>query len=293
MPYLEQALHSILTQTFTDFELVVLDNGSGDGSLAFVRSVADVDPRVKVYSEPTPLGMVGSSNAVIARSTGDLVARMDADDVSGPCRLERQVHLLGIRPDAAIIGIIGDGIDQWGNHVRPRDRSRLLETNPLAPCDHGSIMFRRDVFDRAGGYRDGTDGFEDQDLYRRMTAHGKLLVLTEGLFSYRFHLTNWTTAYLDQYEGNAFVQLAAQRIWAGSEAPRVSRAILNGTSKRKALQMLVYGTWGVVSPRTLRRVLSVLVRLRDARAAIRLRLDGQREPYEWVSPHAGNFSESR
>ncbi len=289
MPYLEQALHSILAQTFTDFQLVVLDNGSEDGSLAFARSVAAVDPRVEVYSEPAPLGMVGSSNAVIERSTGRFVARMDADDVSAPLRLERQVHLLESRPDAVMIGIIGDGIDQWGNRVRPRDRSRLLEMNPLAPCDHGSIMFRREVFDRAGGYREGTEGFEDQDLYRRMTAYGKLLVLTEGLFSYRFHLRNWTTSYLDQYEGNAFAQLAAQRIWAGSRAPRVTRTILSGVPKKRALQMLVYGTWGAVSPRTLRSVLAVLVRLRDARAALRLRLDGRREPYEWVPRTQANF----
>ena len=281
MPYLKDSLGSILSQTFADFELVVLDNGSQDDSLAFARSLSAVDERVKVYSEPRPLGMVGSSNAVIQKAKADLVARMDADDISSARRLERQVDLFKAQPDAVLVGILGNGIDTFGNHVKPRDRSRLLDVSGLAPCDHGSIMFRREVFERAGGYRAGTEGYEDQDLYRRMSKHGKLLILTEGLFSYRFHLSNWTTGFLDRYEGNAYAQLAAQRIWAGARAPSFRSSMLRGCSPGRAAQILLYGTWGAVSPRTLRFLLGRLVWVRDWRAVAKLKREGRREPYEW------------
>ena len=292
MPYLKDSLGSILSQTFTDFELVVLDNGSRDDSLAFARSLSAVDQRVKVYSEPEPLGMVGSSNAVIQKASADLVARMDADDVSSPFRLERQVDLFRSRPDVVLVGILGDGIDGSGKHVKPRDRSRLLDVSGLAPCDHGSIMFRRDVFERAGGYKAGTEGFEDQDLYRRMSQHGKLLVLTERLFSYRFHLSNWTTGFLDRYEGNAYAQLAAQRIWAGVRAPRFRPSMLRACSPARGAQILLYGTWGSLSPRSLRFILGRLVWVRDRRATARLKREDRKEPYEWSFSHEGKSAEA-
>lgn len=292
MPYLKDSLGSILSQTFEDFELVVLDNGSDDDTLDFARSLAAVDQRVKVYSEPQPLGMVGSSNAVIEKASADLVARMDADDVSSPLRLERQVDLLRSRPDAVLVGILGDGIDGSGKHVKPRDRSRLLDVSGLAPCDHGSIMFRRDVFERAGGYRPGTEGYEDQDLYRRISQYGKLLILTERLFSYRFHLSNWTTGFLDRYEGNAYAQLAAQRVWAGARAPRFRLSMLRGCSPARGAQILLYGTWGCVSPRSLRFILAELVRVRDRRAVTRLQRMGREEPYEWSFSEEGKVTET-
>lgn len=285
MPYLELAVGSILSQTFTDFEFVILDNGSTDGSVQLLEGFAEQDARVRLFVEPRPLGMVGSSNAAVAKSSGALVARMDADDLSRPQRLERQVDVLSRRPDAALVGVLGDAIDGFGRRAKPRDRSRLFGSNSLAPCDHGSIMFRREIFDRVGGYREGTEGFEDQDLYRRITKHGKLLVLTELLYSYRFHLSNWTTALLDRWEGGAFRQLAAQRIWAGVRAPRLEVGAIRGHPPGAALQSLIYGTWGHLSPRSLRRILQFFVVLRDRRAALRLTRSGRQDPYEWSFAH--------
>ena len=179
-PYLGAAIDSILGQTLRDLELVIVENGSSDGSRQTARRAAARDPRVRIVEHPKPLGIVGAGNAGVAAARAPLVARQDQDDLSDPRRLERQVAALERDRAAVASGTLCDGIDDGGRCVRPRDRWRLVGRSPLPPFPHGSLCVRREVFTRVGGYREGTHRWEDIDLMLRLEREGRVLVLPRG-----------------------------------------------------------------------------------------------------------------
>src|SRR5215213_10236590 len=146
-PYLDASIGSILGQTFREFEFVILDDGSTDASNRILRDWARKDARIRLIENRQALGPVGSSNHVAREARAPLLARMDADDISHPSRLEQQWRILRERPDVALIGTLWQGIDRRGLEVRPRDRWRLVNRSLFAPFPHGSIMFRRESFD--------------------------------------------------------------------------------------------------------------------------------------------------
>lgn len=191
LPFLDQSINSILTQTFSNFEFVIFDDGSTDGSVERLRHWATRDSRIHLHESKTRLGLSGSSNAVVANARAPIVARMDADDVAHPDRLKRQWEIIENRPDVAVVGTLCIGIDASGREVRPRDRWRLVRRSVYIPFPHGSAMFRREVFERVGGYDDTLHG-EDQILFLKMAAHGRVLTLPDVLYSYRYHTKNAT-----------------------------------------------------------------------------------------------------
>src|SRR5688572_6642947 len=176
LPFLDDSVNSILTQTFTDFEFVIFDDASTDGSVERLRQWAVRDNRIKLHESTTQLGLSGSSNAVVTHARAAIVARMDADDVAHPDRLRRQWQIIETQPDVAVVGTLCIGIGANGREVRPRDRWRLLRRSSYIPFPHGSAMFRRDVFDRVGGY-DDTPGGEDQKLFSKMATQGRVVTL--------------------------------------------------------------------------------------------------------------------
>ena len=187
-PYLDAAVASILAQTHRELELVIGDDGSTDGSLERAAEWARRDSRVKLHRSEEGRGPARSSNWVVRLATHDIVARMDADDLSGPRRLEAQVAALAGRPGVVLVGTLAEFIDSRGRQVRPAIRSNLRNlASHRAPFTHGSIMFRRAAFERAGGYRPECDYWEDQDLYWRMAEVGQLLVLPQVHYSYRYN----------------------------------------------------------------------------------------------------------
>ena len=160
-------------QTWTDFEFVILDDGSDDDSLEILHRWAERDARIRVVEGGRSRGPVGSSNLVVAHSRAPIVARMDADDVATPDRLERQLQALDRNPDAVLVGSVWEGIDRQGRVVRDPDLSALFANRFAAPFAHGSIMFRRSAFDKVGGYRRACEFWEDLDLSLRMARHGR------------------------------------------------------------------------------------------------------------------------
>lgn len=190
LPWLDDAVRSVLAQTFTDFELVIVDDASTDGTSDCLDTWQRRDPRIRVVHSREPLGLVGSSNAAVAASCGALVARMDADDVCHPERLARQVAVHDASPGTALVGTLMEGIDHDGRVVRPIDRWRLVRRSGFAPFPHGSVMMPRALFERSGGYRRGCEYFEDLDLYFRLARLGRILVIPEALYRYRFHVGN-------------------------------------------------------------------------------------------------------
>ncbi len=319
--HLHASIESILGQSFDDFEFVILDDASTDASLEIARDWARRDPRIRLVASREALGLVGSSNAVVREARAAVCARMDADDVAHPDRLRRQWEVLAAHPDACLAGTLWDGIDERGHPVRPRDRWRLLRRSPFAPFPHGSIMFRRAVFMEIGGYCAAADFWEDLDLFHRMGARGRVLVLPDVLYHYRFHrgssrlvvpraplmeaLTLMRRCMAIRARGgdytplleapetsesrravdhvHALVSLGSARLWGG-HAPAllphlsVLRAAPPGAA---VLHALLLGTWGEVSPATLRWALRGFVRLRDLLAGVAL---GDGRPVEWRFP---------
>lgn len=189
--HLDEAISSIQTQSFADFECIIVDDGSTDRSLQLALARAATDRRIRAHSQ-APTGIAAALNRGVALANGPLIARMDADDVAEPARIGRQVGLMRERPG---IGAMGSGytvIDARGRPLRkvvpvlePDEiRARLLAGNCMA---HPTMMMRRDIVVAAGGYRAAFPLCEDYDLWLRLSEMSDLANLAEPLLRYREH----------------------------------------------------------------------------------------------------------
>jgi glycosyltransferase involved in cell wall biosynthesis len=290
LPFLSESIQSILDQTLTNFEFVILDDGSTDGTDRVLRDYQQKDSRVRICESKHRLGLAASSNFVVANSSASLIARMDADDICEPERLQRQWQVMRDNPRVGVVGTLCDGIDVNGKQVRSRDRSRIRRRSEFPPFPHGSAMLRRALFEEVGGYRRECEGREDQDLFRRMGARSQVVTLPEVLYHYRYHLQNFSVANearsmsphsLSSPEGlSSLYSLGAMRLWAG-HSPSILRAIINDPSGKWTLQKLIVTTWAVwgsLHPNSLRSISRLVVRTRDLFAGVRV-TDGRF--YEW------------
>lgn len=191
--YLREAVESVRAQSFGDFELIAVDDGSKDDSLAILREYEARDPRVRIISRPNT-GIVGALNDGIAAATGELIARMDSDDASTPDRFEKQVAFLRERPDHVLVGSQVMLIDSEGAALCPKqdteytheaiDRAHLAGRWPLV---HPTVMMRRQAVLTVGNYRQKYQWLEDLDLFLRLAEVGKLASLKDVLLRYRLH----------------------------------------------------------------------------------------------------------
>jgi len=288
--FLAESITSILKQTFQDYEFVIFDDGSTDGSRDIIHEWALRDSRIKVFEGSECSGLSGSANRSVSKCQAEIVARMDADDISHPDRLERQLHVLENEPDVVAVGTLCVGIDATGSQVRPRDRWRILRRSNYVPFPHGSAMFRRSVFDSIGGYSNCHVTGEDQDLLLRMRKKGRVVTLPDVLYSYRYHTHNATLgnglSLINQshaFNGNqlaAFYMVGAMRLWAGHK-PMILRELLTNDSLKwnhHRLVTLASASWGNVHPASLRSVLCLLIYARDMIAGLQIK---EGTPYEW------------
>jgi glycosyltransferase involved in cell wall biosynthesis len=189
--FLREAVESVLAQTYHDFELIVVEDSSSDDSLAILQSFAD--RRIRIIRHQTNMGAAVSRNDALAAARGELVAIMDADDVCAPTRLERQAAFLDANSEVGLVGCgIYDNIDTSGvalqtSHL-PEDNEAIQQTLMQRWCFlHSSIMFRKRLFERVGGYRKEFEPAEDHDLVLRMMEHCPAHNLHEPLVSYRLN----------------------------------------------------------------------------------------------------------
>lgn len=189
-PYLREAIDSILGQTFTDFELLILDDGSTDGSLGIVRSYNDT--RIRVLVEPHR-GLEAIRNKGLQEACANYIAWIDADDRCHPERLSRQVSYMNTHADTVAVGSWAQVIDKEGRLtgqmlIPPRGgqelRLRLCTENPII---NGSSMIRRDAALAVGAYRQGFPPAEDYDLWLRLSEAGEVANIAEPLYQLRIH----------------------------------------------------------------------------------------------------------
>lgn len=313
--YLDLAISSILDQSHADFEFLIGDDGSTDGSRERLIIWAKKDERIRlVFAGPGGQGPAGSSNWVTRLAHSPIVARMDADDLCGPDRLQAQLAALEANPDAVLVGSLFNCIDAAGTIVRRPSSRYIRDVHPgRVPFPHGSIMFRRDAFERAGGYRARCDFWEDMDLCWRMADLGRLLVLPEAHYSYRFNrghsrltaqrrkvelaldlagrcvaarrrgeehepLLAETLPADRRLAPSVFRAMADLRLQAGERPLILSRMLRHGALawNRETLAATAWAIWAAVSPGTLRAAGRMVADSRERR-----RGPVENRPYEW------------
>lgn len=191
--YVARAVESILAQTFDDFELLIIDDGSTDDTRQILERLAARDARVRVVSRPNT-GYVVALNELIGMARGELLARMDADDVALPERFARQVAYLRDHPEVVCLGGGTQTIDGAGRVVGLDEGRGLDHEEALAvalsgssPMVHPTIMVRRSAMEAVGGYQVRHWPAEDLDLYLRLAEVGRLARLPEAVLQYRYH----------------------------------------------------------------------------------------------------------
>lgn len=293
-PWLDACLRSIAAQDFTDFELVVLDDGSSDGTPAILADWAAREPRLRVERSAARLGAAGSSNRVMERASAPLVARMDADDLMLPGRLSAQVAFMAAHPAAVAVGGLAWTIDGSGRRVRPPDRARLLRDGPFAPFPHSSLVLRRSAWQAIGGYREEAEKWEDVDLFLRLAAHGEVWTLTRPVIEYRQnHATTRLADGLPRLERAmdsmcravldlpadprgrialpAYRHIGATALWGGGRPRLLGRILSHGELgwSRDSLATLAWAAAATTVPGVLRAILRRHLRHANARAELR------------------------
>jgi len=220
--YLREAVESVLAQTFVDFELVAIDDGSTDGSVAILEGYGD--PRIRIVSQPNG-GKTAAAQRGLDEARGRYVAILDADDRSAPERLALQAAYLDAHPDVVMVGSALGIIDERGERIGVRrypqsDASLRHAIAVYNPFGHSTIMYRRDAARKTGGY-DPRYVLEDWNLSLRLMRAGAAANLPQVLSEYRVRT--------DEVDA------------------RLVKTVLRGTIVARSLAHRVYGF-----PRTLR-----------------------------------------
>ena len=216
--FLAEAIDSVLTQSFADFEFLILDDGSTDSTRAIITSYAAIDSRIRPICRENR-GLVASLNELIAEARAPLIARMDADDICLPNRFMRQLVFLAAHPDYAVIGARCEDIDEHGDPW-PINAPPLPETHEeflvaiaaeqLLLC-HPAVMFRRDVVQAVGGYHAAFAHCEDLDLWLRLATVTRIGNLPEVLIRYRHYPDQVSSRHATQQQIGAAVARIAYR----------------------------------------------------------------------------------
>ena len=194
--YLVAAVESMLSQTYGEFECIVIDDGSTDRTQQLLADLAARDPRVRALRVPHG-GIVEALNAGLYAARGELIARMDSDDVSLPTRLEEEIRFLDENPDIIAVGskvLLVDPYDSplWEIDVKLEHgqiEEELLRGNGWA-LFHPTVVMRRHAIDKAGVYRPEYQWSEDVDLFLRLAQVGRLANLPKALLRYRQHFAS-------------------------------------------------------------------------------------------------------
>jgi len=194
--YLEEAIDSVLSQSFTDFELLLLNDGSTDNSLDILQGYTEKNARCKLYSFQN-MGRAKVRNEGIKHAKGEILFIMDADDVCLPNRFQVQIDFLKENPDCVVVGSKVLLIDPEGSplcelidlfHSSEIDGAHMASKGEGSRLFHPSAAIIKEAFWKVGGYRAEYPYAQDMDLFLRMAEIGKLANIPEVLLKYRQHL---------------------------------------------------------------------------------------------------------
>jgi len=190
--YVAEAVESILNQTFRDFEFLIVDDGSTDRTKSILETYALDDERIRLTSRPNT-GLVVALNEMLDKAQAPYIARMDADDIALPNRIERQVAYMRSHPDCAVVSgralVIdpdGDPLCEWFSEQihEEIDRAHINSLQGSCLC-HPAAMIRAESVRMVGGYRRDAWPAEDLDLWLRLAEIGRLAILPDLVLKYR------------------------------------------------------------------------------------------------------------
>ena len=204
--FISESIISIIEQTYTDFEFLIIDDGSTDNTWDILTNFAKCDKRIKIYRNPKRLGIVKTRNKLfsLVNSDSEYFAIFDADDISLPARLKIQLSYLRQNPKIGAIGSNIFIIDETGRAIcmrkYPQSYHEIKKTIlHRSPCCQPAVMIRKSVFAKVGGYRNGNfDRGNDYDLWLRIAAQSEIQNLPEILLKYRIQSLSVRSKYVKE-----------------------------------------------------------------------------------------------
>lgn len=217
--FLAEAIDSILAQSFTDFEFLILDDGSRDATPAMLRDYAAKDSRIRPIIRENR-GLVASLNQLLDEARAPIIARMDADDIAHPERFAKQMRFLADNPQCGIVGSWSTDIDEYGGPYmsggcdHPVEHEEFLHNiangGPLL-C-HPVVMYRRDIVLAQGGYHAAFKHCEDLDLWLRLASATQMANIPERLIKYRHYLGQVSKRHATEQQVGAAIAYEAWRL---------------------------------------------------------------------------------
>jgi glycosyltransferase involved in cell wall biosynthesis len=283
------SIDSILAQSFRDFELLIVDDGSTDDTPAIIERIRD--PRLRLLRTGSRSGIVAARNHGFAAARGHTIAPLDHDDVSDTERLARQVAFLDANPDVVLVAteirILREGMIAAPHHPRAGDplalRWLLLIDNPIT---WSSVMFRADAVRRLGSFlRPEFELADDFDFYHRLLGVGAIARLKEVLTTYRYHAANASLARAEALNANAArVLCGAYAPWLGDAAAAAAELVVRYLSDRQpVLDAMTLDRIGEILERLLERFCAA----HDLSAADRRRIGGLAGEAWWRTARGG------
>ena len=228
--YVAEAIESILEQTFADFELIIVDDGSQDRSADIIQRYAAGDDRIRCVMLEENTGEACARNRGLELARGEFVAGMDSDDVSRPERLEKQVDHLRANPAIGAVGtealFVDENLNPGACTKAAENHARIAYDLQMGPCIVGaSIMMRREIAEACGGYDVSMTRSPDIEMVARLIPRTRLANLPEPLYLYR------------QHEGQQPVTPQKEQDWANLYgAPAVSALGRGAAGKSRPLR---------------------------------------------------------
>ncbi|QHG15287.1 glycosyltransferase [Nostoc sp. ATCC 53789] len=229
--YLREAIDSILSQTFQDFEFLIINDGSTDSTREIICSYDD--PRIRLIDNDYNLGLTQSLNKGLKLAEGEFIARQDADDISEPERLVKQVDFLETHPKVALVGTWYKQIDTQGNLIckcqLPCDCTQIRwNTLFYSPFIHSAVMFQKSsVLEQIGFYNKVAIHAEDYELWCRIALRLKIANLSDYLIQWRIHPSSVTATYENiQQDTTLWIQISnIEHLLGAEEVKRWSNGI--------------------------------------------------------------------
>ena len=185
--FVEQAIVSIIKQTYKNLEIIVIDDGSSDATYQIVADLAIQDPRIKLYKNERNLKIVKTLNRALSLAQGEYIARMDGDDISALDRIEKQVAFLESNPDYDLVGcsliLIDENGMEIGRLIKLSDQELLMKLIKYGPLVAHIWVAKQNVYTKLNGYRE-LSGAEDYDFLLRMTSAKLKYTNLEAYFGY-------------------------------------------------------------------------------------------------------------
>jgi glycosyltransferase involved in cell wall biosynthesis len=248
--YIGYAIDSILNQTFTEYEFIIVNDGSTDSTEKIILEYSNKDSRIRVITRENK-GLVTSLNEGIAEARAGLIARMDADDIALPERLEEQVKFMNDNPEVVCVGTAPIVIDEDGDELIalgvPSQNSVIQERllSGHCPIEHPSVMYRTECVRALGGYRREFETAEDYDLWLRMGEVGLLANINKPLLKYRY--LNTSISAKNQLKQSEVTRLSCEQAWerrgVKSEYTATSEWRMGESRKSRFEFSLKFGWW--------------------------------------------------